>query len=94
MSTFEGHTIFSIYFEDVRVYEQIYSQFSEMEFEEEENSAGLQVENSYLRRLIQILQLPTTSLLSKYKKQGETDENFLKGWWKNEDTTDIDSRGF
>ena len=67
LSTFEGHTIFSIYFEDVRVYEQIYNQLSEMEFAEEENSAGLQVENSYLRRLIQILQLPSTSLLSKNK---------------------------
>ena len=38
LSTFEGHTIFSIYYEDVRVYEQIYHQLTETEFEEEENA--------------------------------------------------------
>ena len=64
-----------------------------MEFEEEENTSGQKVENSYLRRLIQILQMPSSSLASSTKK-GEVKEAFFKSMFAPVDTSDIDSRGF
>ena len=35
MCNFEGHTIFSIFFDRTKVYEQILRQLSDMEFEDE-----------------------------------------------------------
>ena len=65
MSTFEGRTIFSIYFDNIAVYEQIHSQLYDTEFDDQENKLGRMIENSYLRRLMQILKLPTNDLARK-----------------------------
>ena len=69
LCTFDGHTIFSIYFDNIEVYEQIVSQLSECEWQKETNIAGDEVENSYTRRLMRILRLPTLDLLTKAKKK-------------------------
>ena len=46
LSVYEGNTIFSIYFDQIQVYEQLHSQLTEEEFEDEENYQGVEVENS------------------------------------------------
>jgi len=38
LSTYQGHTIFSLFMQQPEVYEQIYTQFAAMEHEEELNS--------------------------------------------------------
>ena len=58
IATFGGNTIFSIYYEEIQVFEKIYSQLAELEFGDEVNKCGKMVENSYLRRLNHILQMP------------------------------------
>jgi hypothetical protein len=63
LCTYEGHTIFSIFFDTIAVYEQIITQLQEMEFPEEEDFNGTDVENGYLRRLYRTLYLPTGDLL-------------------------------
>ena len=71
---------------------------------------GNEVESAYLRRLMQILQLPTISLASKEVNREKAAENkfnikgcwnTMHGWWKSFqdwmkdiDTSEIDSRGF
>jgi len=57
--------VFSLYYEDIRVYELIYEHLAEQEFEDDENTLGVQIESAYIRRLMQILQLPTISLAAK-----------------------------
>ena len=59
VSTFEGHTIFSIFQEHIAVYEQILEQMQEHEFLNEKDFNGNVVENSYLRRIYRILLIPT-----------------------------------
>jgi hypothetical protein len=44
--------MFSLYYEDIRVYEQIYEHLAEKEFEDDENTLGVAVESAYLRRLM------------------------------------------
>jgi hypothetical protein len=44
--------MFSLYYEDTRVYEQIYEHLASKEFEEEENMLGHAVESAFLRRLM------------------------------------------
>lgn len=63
LSTYEGHTIFSIFFDCMRVYEQILLQLQEEEFPLEEDFDGQDCENSKLRRLYRVLNLPTGDLL-------------------------------
>jgi len=63
LCTYEGHTIFSIFFDTIAVYEQIITQLQEMEFPEEEDFNGIDVENGYLRRLYRTLYLPTGDFL-------------------------------
>ena len=65
LSTYEGHTIFSIFLEKAKVYDQIISQFKEGEFDDELNSVKKLCENSSLRRLFRILSLPTLDIKSK-----------------------------
>ena len=80
LSTYEGHTIFSIFFDNIAVYEQILAQLGDMEFPSEEDFNGMDVENSTLRRLYRVLNLPTSDLL-KYKakknKGGEAKQGSL-----------------
>ena len=65
LCVFEGHTAFSLFFDRIRVYEQILAQLEEMEFEPEEDVNGLEVENGYLRRLYRALNVPTGDLAGK-----------------------------
>ena len=69
LSTFEGHTIFSLYYDDIDVYQQLKNQICEEEFLHEKYNikhiSNHPVENRLLRRLIQILLLPTITLASK-----------------------------
>ena len=69
LSIYEGRTMFSIYFDTILVYEQLHSQLMSQNFEQEESLNGEMIENSYLRRLLQILKLPSTDL----KKSEEDD---------------------
>ena len=71
LSTYEGHTIFSIFFDSIAVYELILMQLREMEFPSEEDFDGLDVENGSLRRLYRALNLPTGDLLRTKGKRGE-----------------------
>ena len=53
------------------------------DYEPEENLHGVEIENSYLRRLLQILRLPNTDL--KKRKDEDEEENevvstFKKCW--------------
>lgn len=59
ISTYEGHTIFSIFQDNIDVYEQILLQLEQKEFTEYINANGDCLENGYLRRLHRILTLPT-----------------------------------
>lgn len=70
LTTFEGHTIFSIFWDRIQVFEQILSQLQEEEFEDEDDSNGQDTENSRLRRLYRILNLPTMDL-THYKKKAK-----------------------
>lgn len=63
LANYEGHTIFSIFFDRIEVFEQIFEQLSNQEFLPEEDINGFMVENSYLRRLHRVLHLPTADLL-------------------------------
>ena len=62
LSTYEGHTIFSIFLEKPEVYQQILNQLRELEFEGELNSVRKLAENGVLRRLYRILNMPTTDI--------------------------------
>ena len=59
LAVYQGHTIFSIFQNDVRVFDQIHDQFAGGEFDEEEDLYGASAENSILRRLHRTLSLPT-----------------------------------
>lgn len=78
LSTYEGHTIFSIFWDSIRVYEQILFQLSEREFPLEEDFNGVDCENSQLRRLYRVLKIPTGDLLNRkdQKEDGKSIHNF------------------
>lgn len=63
LSTYEGHTIFSIFADQINVFEKILAQLDDMEFPEEDNFDGQDCENSILRRLYRVMNLPVTDLL-------------------------------
>lgn len=75
LCTYQGHTIFSIFQENIEVYDQIVSQINHQEFEEEEDFDGQDVENNYQRRLYRILSLPTGDWSSS-KQVRENIEDF------------------
>lgn len=56
LATFEGHTLFSIYYEDIDVYQQVCKQLKAIEFKYEaynkKQISTHPVENRYVRRLI------------------------------------------
>ena len=56
-------------------------QLFDKEWENELNSQGSPVENSYLRRLLRILKLPTTDLKRKKKKAEEDKIIKRQGWY-------------
>lgn len=77
LATFEGHTIFSLYYDDIDVYQQLKNQLCEEEFPHEKYNirhiSNHPVENRLLRRLLQQLLLPTITLAPKNSKKN--DEN-------------------
>ena len=56
---FEGHSIFSIFQDEIEVYEHLQKQIEQSDFPIETNSIGEQFENSFLRRLHRVMSLPT-----------------------------------
>lgn len=46
LCNFQGHTIFSIFFDHIKVYEAITDQYEDEEFEDEEDIYGNDCENS------------------------------------------------
>ena len=75
LSTYEGHTIFSIFLHKIEVYEQIYSQFQDLEFEDELNSLKKFAENGILRRLYRIISMPTADIEIDASKTKNNDVN-------------------
>ena len=51
---YEGHTIFSLFFDRIKVYEKILTQLKGMDFPGVEDIDGFDVENDFLRRLFRI----------------------------------------
>ena len=66
-STYEGHTIFSIFWDQITVYETILIQQQESEFPKEVGQDGRDYENAKLRRLFHILNMPTSDLIHNKK---------------------------
>ena len=71
LSNFNGHTIFSIYFDNVKVFEAIQTQLEDLDLDDEEDMSGNIVENEKLRRLNKILALPTRDLLPEFEPKEE-----------------------
>ena len=71
LATFEGQTIYSIFFEDISAYEYITSKLKDAEFEDEERN-GMAIEDEILRRLMQLLQMPVRQLQSTKKLSDRT----------------------
>ena len=63
LSTYQGHTIFSIFLQRFEVYEQILSQLEEKKYEDELNILRKLSENTVLRRLYRILCMPTAEIV-------------------------------
>jgi len=63
LSIYEGHTVFSIFFDYIDMYEHILTEFQQAEFENEKTSTGLDVEHNSLRRLYRILNFPTSDFM-------------------------------
>ena len=59
LSSYEGHTIFSIYLNNYDVFQKILNQLSETEFENEISYRKKVLENNATRRLYRILKMPT-----------------------------------
>ena len=71
LANYEGHTIFSIFFDRIEVFDQIYDQIDSEDYPSKLDVNGFKVENSYLRRLHRVLNLPTTDLLHyKVRRSG------------------------
>ena len=62
LSTYDGHTIFSIFQHYYDVYDWILSQMKVQEFSSDINSNKQVIENANLRRLYRILNMPTIDL--------------------------------
>ena len=61
-----GHTIFSLFYDKEQIYVAIKDLVCNNDYEPEDQ-LGQEVENSFLRRLIKILVLPTKTLLKDRK---------------------------
>ena len=62
LSTYEGHTIFSVFLEKLKVFEEILSKFKGSKYEDEQNKMKKMAENSVIRRLYRILSMPTDEI--------------------------------
>ena len=72
LSTYNGHTAFSIFARENKFHERMLIQMQEGEFEDEMQEDESYLENSLLRRLFRILNLPTPDMkpeAAKAKKE-------------------------
>ena len=67
LSVFEGHTVFSIYFDQIRVYDAVVQSVQDIVASEDEEADE---ESSFRRRLFRILTLPTWDVLSHNQDDG------------------------
>ena len=72
LANYEGHTIFSIFFDRIEVFDQIHEQISAEDFSLMEDINGFKVESSYLKRLHRVLNLPTADLLHYKVKSNDS----------------------
>ena len=88
LGSYEGHTILSIFFDRIEVYALILGQLQDMEFEEQDDINGKDVEHSYLRRMYRILNMPTGDLShfkDKYSREKQLEKErraMMQSWWK------------
>ena len=76
MSVFEGHTIFSLFGNDEKLHVHLYNQLSEADWPEAEQEDEYMMQNSTLRRLYRILNLPTPDIAIGGKKD-RSDKNMM-----------------
>ena len=69
LSTFNGHTLFSIFSESVAVHEQLLNQIMEGEFPDEELDDETVLENNQLRRLYRTLTMPTPDFIDEKERK-------------------------
>ena len=62
LSTFGGHTVFSLYSDEINVFKSIQKQLRKGDYPTQESSDGRTMINEYLTRLICLLQIPVTDL--------------------------------
>lgn len=77
MSSFQGHTAFSIFSNEVKFHEQVLIQIQEGDWLDEEQEDESILENNELRRLFRILTLPTPDIREKplFDLQGQTNQS-------------------
>ena len=75
LSTFKGHSAFSIFAVEEKFHEQMLIQVQEQEFEEEMQEDETTLENNMLRRLFSVLNLPTPDMVAPIVYSDQTDEN-------------------
>ena len=76
MSTFFGHTVFSIYFDQIDVFEQILNQLRDLHGFEDSKFLGDDTESQFKRRLFRILNLPVENLALTHRTKAEQDSPF------------------
>ena len=63
LGTFGGHTIFSLYSDEISVYRLLLKQISNREYPSSEDADGGQIKNEWLSRLMRLLLIPVTDLV-------------------------------
>lgn len=66
LANYDGHTIFTIFYNISEVYKQLQIYIEDKQYEDEDVLGRLS-ENNFLRRLYRILNLPTMCLLPRMK---------------------------
>lgn len=61
---FSGHSLFSIFSDDIKLHEQVVEQINETPFPNEQDIDEQDLQHHFLRRLFRILSLPTPDLVS------------------------------
>ena len=76
LATYQGHTVFSIFLYRLEAYENLLEDLSSREFDEQLNILHKPAENSFLRRLYRIINMPTADLkINSGKLRAEADFN-------------------
>ena len=83
ISIYEGHTLFSIFSIERKLYQYIAEQLKTSKFEDEIDSAGNVIQNNFLRKLAQVMNTPTVKNIYetpgcvKCKKKRQKDEKYV-----------------